>query len=152
MKVLKEERGFSLIEVVASLIIITIVLLSFSQLFIQSNKIVHKNNEKLITVNLADAMLVRLKSESFSYNPDFSNVNEYFKDTIETDPVKKKPPTLIKMNNKEYVVSYVSSQSNSKIINSNYSETNLKLVKVVVTVTAPDGKTKGSSEGYVALE
>lgn len=151
MKVLKEERGFSLIEVVAAIVIIGIVLLSFSQLFIQSNKIAHKNNEKLTTINLADAMLVRLKSESFTHNPNISNVNDYFKDS-NSDPTQKKPPTLIKMNNKEYVVSYVASQSNSKINNSTYSETNLKLVKVVVTVTAPDGKTKGSSEGYVALE
>ncbi|HBT70926.1 MAG TPA: prepilin-type cleavage/methylation domain-containing protein, partial [Lysinibacillus sp.] len=34
----KNEGGFSLIEVVASLILITIILLSFFGLFIQSNK------------------------------------------------------------------------------------------------------------------
>ena len=40
MKSKKKESGFTLIEVVASIVIITIVLLSFSQLFIQSNKTV----------------------------------------------------------------------------------------------------------------
>ncbi|MBD8038249.1 type II secretion system protein [Solibacillus sp. A46] len=152
MKVLQKENGFSLIEVVAAIVIIGIVLLSFSQIFIQTSKTAHKNNEKLTTINLADAMLVRLKAESFIHNQTITDVNNYFKDMTESDPTKKKPPTLIKMNDKEYKVSYVASQSNSLVNNATYSEKDLKLVKVVVTVTAPDGKTKGSSEGYVALE
>ncbi|MGN7478840.1 type IV pilus modification PilV family protein [Solibacillus silvestris] len=152
MKLLKQERGFSLIEVVAAILIVGIVLVSFSQLFIQSNKIAHKNNEKLITVNLADAMLVRLKAESFTYSSTITDPNKYFIDTTQSDRTKKKPPTLIRMNDKDYEVSYNASQNNQMITNASYSEKDLKLIKVVVTVTAPDGKTKGSSEGFVALE
>lgn len=149
---LKKERGFSLLEVVAAIVIIGIVLLSFSQIFIQTSKTAHKNNEKLATINLADAMLVRLKAESFNLDPTIIDVNNYFKDTTENDPTKKKPPTLIKMNDKEYEISYVASQSKDNFENAQYTEFDLNLIKVVVTVTAPDGKIKGSSEGYVALE
>ncbi|MEO4053320.1 type II secretion system protein [Solibacillus sp. CAU 1738] len=149
---LTSQRGFSLIEVVASIVIITIVLISFSQLFVQSNKTAAHNNEKLVTVNLADAALVKLRSETFTKNSSITNVNDYFVDNVETDATKKKPPREIKMNGKTYSVSYVASQSATNVPNSNNSEKDLNLIKVVVTVTAPDGKIKGSSEGYVSLE
>lgn len=152
MKPTKKESGFTLLEVVASIVIITIVLLSFSQLFIQSNKTAAHNNERLVTINLADAALVKLKSQSFTKDASFTNVNQYFEDNVESDLTKKKPPLAIQMNGKTYAVSYVPSQSNINVMNSNYSEEDLDLIKVVVTVTAPDGKIKGSSEGYVSLE
>ena len=148
----KEESGFNLIEVVASIVIIGIILISFSQLFIQSNKTAAHNNEKLVTINLADAMLVKLKSETFTKDSSITDMNKYFKDSSEPDHTKKKPPLAIQMNGKTYAVSYQASQSNSKLANSNYSEEALGLIKVVVTVTAPNGKIKGSSEGYVSLE
>lgn len=62
----KKESGFTLIEVVASIVIITIILLSFSQLFIQSNKTAAYNNEKLVAINMAEAELERLKMSPFS--------------------------------------------------------------------------------------
>lgn len=152
MKLFKQERGYSLIEVVAAIVIIGIVLLGFSQMFIQSNKIAHKNNEKLVTVNLADAMLASLKHGSLTKDSTITNLNHYFMDNSETDRTKKNPPTLIRMNGKEYDVTYTASQNKDKVENATYSEEQLNLIKVVVTVTAPDGKTKGASEGYVSLE
>ena len=152
MKFIKKERGFTLIEVVASIVIIGIVLISFSQLFIQSNKTAAYNNEKLVTINLADAMLVKLKAESFTKDTSITDVNKYFEDNSEPENSMKNPPLAIKMNNKTYAVSYEASQNNAELDNSNYSEEQLDLIKVVVTVTAPDGKIKGSSEGYVSLE
>lgn len=156
MKSITKERGFTLIEVVASIVIIGIVLISFSQLFIQSNKTAVYNNEKLVTINLADAALTKLKAQSFTKDSTITHteVNKYFVDNVELDPTKKKPPTEIQMNGKKYSVSYAASQSEKPedINNSKNSEEKLGLIKVVVTVTAPDGKIKGSSEGYVSLE
>ena len=152
MKLLKKQRGISLVAVVAAIVIIGIILISFSQLFIQSNQVAHKNNERLVTIQLADAMLARLRAESFTHNNAITDPNDYFIDRLETDETKKRPPTLIRMNGKNYNIKYSASQSNQNVENTSYSEKALKLVKVVVTVTAPDGKTKGSSEGYVALE
>lgn len=152
MKQLKNERGFTLIEVVASLVIITIVLISFSQLFVQSNKTANYNNEKLTTINLADAALVKLKSLPLTKDTSITDVNSYLIDSIESNPQKMKPVKAIELNGKLYNVTYVASQSKDVITNAKNTEEQLNLIKVIVTVTAPDGKIKGSSEGYVSLE
>lgn len=154
MKFINNEEGVSLIELLAAMAIVTILLLSFAQLFIQSNKTAAYNNEKLVTINLADAALAKLQSETFTKRPAITNVNEYFIDSEEKLPTNKKPPVAIEMNGKTYAISYEASQSGAApdMGNFNYSEKTLNLIKVVVTVTAPDGKIKGSSEGYVSLE
>lgn len=148
------EQGFSLIEVVASIVIVTILLISFAQLFVQANKTAAHNNEKLVAINLADAALAKLQAETLAKNSSITDVNHYFVDNSVNDPTQKKPPLAILMNGKNYSITYKASQNNKKelITNSTYSEKELDLIKVVVTVTAPDGKIKGSSEGYVSLE
>lgn len=148
------EQGFSLIEVVASIVIVTILLISFAQLFIQANKTAAHNNEKLVTINLADAVLAKLQSETFARDSSITDVNNYFFDNSVNDPAQKNPPLAIWMNGKSYSITYKASQNNKKelITNSTYSEKELDLIKVVVTVIAPDGKIKGSSEGYVSIE
>jgi prepilin-type N-terminal cleavage/methylation domain-containing protein len=151
---IRSEQGFSLIEVVASIVIVSILLISFAQLFIQTNKTAAYNNEKLVTINLADAALAKLQAETFAKNPNITNVNHYFIDNSITEPALKNPPLAILLNGKIYSITYTASQNNKKefITNSTYSEKELDLIKVVVTVTAPEGKIKGSSEGYVSLE
>ena len=146
------ERGFSLIEVVASIVIITILLVSFSQLFVQANKTAAYNNEKLVTINLADAVLAKLRSETFTKNPTITDMNDYFKEPTNIDPSKRKIPIEIQMNGQTYSISYKASQSGDVIKNSIFTEQTLDLIKVVVTVSAPNGKIKGSTEGYVVLE
>lgn len=47
MKLLKEERGISLVEVVASLVLITIILISFFSFFVQSKK-THVASESIV--------------------------------------------------------------------------------------------------------
>ncbi len=70
-KIFKSQGGFSLIEVVASLVIITIILLSFFGLLIQTNK-TGKSSEQII-----DATYLAQKEMEKMYN--------YFKSTtIET--------------------------------------------------------------------
>lgn len=141
---LKEEKAFTLVEVVASIVIITIVLLSFAQIFIQTNKTAHLNNEKLVVVNLADAVLERERAEP-RQEKLVTDLTEYF-----NSEEQKKP---IVLNGKRYTISYaVTQQAIQKPKNSNFTEKELNLIKLVVTVTAPNGKTKGSSEGYVFIE
>lgn len=62
---MNDEKGFTLVEVIASIVIIGIVLISVSQLMIQSNNAASINNEKLVAIDLADAVLQRLKAESY---------------------------------------------------------------------------------------
>lgn len=145
----KNEKGFSLIEVIASIVIISIVLLSFFQLFVQSNKTAVANNEKLVVINLADATLERIKATPIKEDPNIINVNEYFNSG--TTNANIYPKSLV-LNNTKYLISYKASQSDNTLKNAKYSEKDLNLIKVVVTVTAENRKTKGSSEGYVSIE
>ena len=156
MKYSQNENGISLIEVVASLAIITLILLSFSQFFIQAKKTSAYNNEKIVTINLADGVLARLQNRTYT-NLNTSDLSVYFQDTQQSDPLLKNPPTAIQINDKVYTVTYKLSQAPEKLKKeevpiSYYSEAELGLIKVVVTVTSPNGKTKGSSEGYVVIE
>lgn len=89
MMKLKSEKGFSLIEVVASIVLISIILLMFAQIFVSTNHTAAVNTEKLVTINLADAVLAKLKSEPL---PKLSttDLNDYFKDPTELDKKKEK--------------------------------------------------------------
>ncbi len=148
---IKSQRGFSLIEVVASIVLLSIILVTFAQIFISSNKTATINTEKLVTVNLADAVLAKLKSEPLPKIAT-SDLNEYFIDTTEPKDTEKNPPLEMELNDKSYTITYTPSQNSTKYANSNFTEKDLNLIKVVVTVTSPNGKTKGSSEGYVSIE
>ena len=149
MKTIKNPKGFTLIEVVASLIIISIVLLSFSQIFIQTNRAAATNTEKLVTINLADAMLARVRANTYTKAAD---IQSYFVDNTQSNKKLKNPPLEIDLNGKTYTVSYKASQNTATAKNAQFTEKDLNLVKVVVTVTSPNGKTTGSSEGYVSIE
>lgn len=152
-KLSKNDNGFTLIEVIASITIITIVLISFSQIFIQSNKTASINTEKLVTINLADAMLAKVRAKSYTkITLTSATVQDYFINRTKTYKKLMDPPLEIELNGRTYAISYQASQSTSKPANSSFSEKDLNLIKVVVTVTAPDGKTKGSSEGYVSID
>lgn len=136
MKILKEERGFSLIEVVASLVMITIVLLSFSQLFIQSNKTAAYNNEKLVAINMAEAELERLKMTPFiEYLPTINSSSLY---NFKTPQDIKK--TLYSGN--IYSLNINATQTSE--------EQKRKLINVVVTVKYKNSQS--TVEGYIKYE
>lgn len=59
----------------------------------------------------------------------------------------------MELNKEIYTITYTPSQQNNRnYVNSQFTEKDLNLIKVVVTVTSPNGKTKSSSEGYVSIE
>ncbi|MEK5216309.1 type IV pilus modification PilV family protein [Psychrobacillus sp. FSL H8-0487] len=134
MKKCQNEKAFTLVEVVASLTLISIILLSFFQIFIQTSKVADTNTEKLVTINLADAQLERLQIDSSE-----------LKSIGITGMSAERGVSLISisLNNKYYDV-------NVKIY-PNSNDQNLKLYNLVVTVTSQNGKTKSSVEGYVSL-
>ena len=53
----KSERGFTLVEVLASVVIISIVLIGVVNLLIFTNKTAVSNNDKLVAINLAKASI-----------------------------------------------------------------------------------------------
>lgn len=142
----KDQSGFTLVETLASLVLLSIILLGFFQLFVHTNKTAKVNNEKLIVINLADGVLEGLKAKPMK-EIETNNVQDYFTYLNPTNPANS-----IELNNRVYKVTYQASQSSTIYGNNSNSEKILKLIKVVVTVTAPDGKTKSTTEGYVSIE
>ncbi|MBD8034550.1 MULTISPECIES: type IV pilus modification PilV family protein [Solibacillus] len=137
MKVLKKEEGFTLIEVVSSIVIITIVLLSFSQLFIQSNKTAAYNNEKLVAINMAEAELERLKLMPFAeYLPSIDSTKLYNFETI--SDIEKK----LYSDGDNYRLNIKATQTSE--------EKNRKLINIVITVKYRNSKS--TVEGYIRYE
>lgn len=61
-----KEEGFTLIEVLAALIILSIVFIAATSFFSQSLSFTKKNEHKTVTVNLARNALVYLEKQSFT--------------------------------------------------------------------------------------
>ena len=145
VKLIRQQDAMTLIEVVCSVVIIGIILISFTQLIIKANETTAYNNDKLVTINLADAALAKLQGTTLKKDPSITNFNQYF---VESNGV----PSTIQLNGNSYTVSYQASQTNSSFYAGGNTEKDLNLVKVVVTVEAPGGKKSSSSEGYVKIE
>lgn len=105
---MNNEKGFTLIEVLASLVIVTIILLAFSQIFISNNQYANKNTEKLVVVNLADAYLERIRVTAMYREKEI----DFF---------------VFEMNGKAYQVKVESNQTQE--------EKDRKIQNVVVTVS-----------------
>lgn len=123
----KNEKGFTLIEVIASLAIISLILILFSQFFIQNYQTANQNTEKLVAINLADGFLERLKVE----RPNPATIEHSFDQQLQ-------------LNDKTYLFSVSQSQ--------NAREMNMKIINVVVTVQIENSETKGVVEGYVSYD
>lgn len=59
----KQEEGFTLVEILASVVIISIILFGVFNFIIFSNKTAATNNEKLVATHLAKSTLERIKVE-----------------------------------------------------------------------------------------
>lgn len=130
------EKGFSLLEVLGSLVILTIIFLSFFQIFINSNKIAAVNNEKLVMIYLADANLERTKIDPFEHLPKIDpKSNSLYKET---------KAHKISLNDKEYTVTLNTTQ--------NLKEKELNMFNIEVKVTSNTYKSSSSVEGYVIYE
>lgn len=85
---LKNNKGFSLIEVIAALLIITIILLSFFSLLIQTKKTEVRSNETVVATYIAQAVMEEIYylSTTMDYDKnnetikDLKNPETYFKD------------------------------------------------------------------------
>lgn len=140
---IKKENGFTLIEVVASIVIITIVLTSFAALFIQNNKTAVYNNEKLVVINLAHAELERLKIDPFIKNGEgVNNQGKITKPT--TSNYTDKTTKITSLNNRDYTITITANQSAQEKI--------FKIINVTIEAMSSNGKAKNSVEGYVEYD
>ncbi len=74
---LKNNKGFSLIEVIASVLIITIILLSFFSLLIQTKKTEVRSNETVVATYIAQAVMEEIYY--LSTTMDYAQNNETIK-------------------------------------------------------------------------
>lgn len=70
---LKNNKGFSLIEVIAALLIITIILLSFFSLLIQTKKTEVRSNETVVATYIAQAVMEEIYYLSTTMDYDENN-------------------------------------------------------------------------------
>lgn len=139
---MKSEKGFTLIEVLVSLVLISIVLTSFMAIFANTDRLAVSNSEKLVVINLADAYLERIKIQPTEFigtlPPSMSNCTPAVANTTcKTVTVNSSP-----VNGKSYVVKITLKQ--------NLTEKKLSLLDTVIKVSSPDSKVSSSVEGYVS--
>lgn len=137
----KKEDGFTLIEVVASIAIMSIILLGVVQLLTFTNKVAESNNSKLVTTHLAKATIERMKIQPETYfNPD--ELGNYTIDDCLPDQCSDLYQFLV--NDQRYDVAIEANQTAEEKV--------LHLINVVVTVELANKQTKSTVEGYVIHE
>jgi len=164
------EKAFTLIEVVASIVIITIVLLGIAALVIQSSTVAHSNNEKLVVIHLANATLEKIKTNSTIVKEAIEAAPSPTSDRIEVPltNLQLDDVTTIEINNTPYTIAKLNDQFyqlNAYKIPCTENASKLNLVNVLVEVkhirieTTSDGTPhsitnlleKSQLEGFVQI-
>ena len=153
MKIVKKMDGFTLVEILISLVILSIIILAFLNLFVFTNKTTVVNNDQLVAIHLAKSTMERIKMNPFSYidEPDNDRFNQpqvYTADSCSNRPDPDECELLFSplINNKTYEVQVTVSQT--------ANEKAIRLMNVLVEVNLQNSKTPISSkvEGYVSYE
>lgn len=83
MKIYKQkEEGLTLVEILAALVILGIVLVSFMSFFSQSAKFTTFNNEKLTAVQVAEDVVASVRENNLNYQDLYP---EYKIDVVRSD-------------------------------------------------------------------
>lgn len=144
---LRKEQGVTLIEVLASIVIISIILMGVFSLLIFTNKSAVSNNSKLVSINLAKATIERMKvaPEEFMDMDEIKVKPVPFEEVFNKDNCKPKPncENLYEhnVNNQTYDVEIT--------VNQTPEEKDLKLVNIVVTISLEKRNINSIVEGYV---
>lgn len=135
---MKNEKGLTLVEVLAAVVLISIVLMGFMALFGTTNKLAVTNSEKLVVINLADAHLERLKTDPIIY---FKDAGLTFPTAKITNRIEETRAETI--NGKNYLVTIELTPPNSSLQNAQ------SLLNVLITVKASTSNLSSSVEGFV---
>ena len=144
-KIRSNESGFTLVELLASIIILSIIILGIFQMFIFSAKTATSNQTKLVTTHLAKATIERIKVDAESYfsfdQVEVGNTKIFDKENCTARDCELFTMTV---NDLSYEVEIEVSQDSA--------EKDLNLINVIVTVTQPEKKLSSKLEGYVVDE
>jgi prepilin-type N-terminal cleavage/methylation domain-containing protein len=138
MRAMLTEKGFSLIEILISLMILSVSVIGISQFFHQANQISVGNNNKLVATNLARMTLERLQNDYESYE---IKVRPAVYDKSKCTSSDCSDIYEILINNTKYETKITVKPQVGK-------ETAIQLFPVKVTIYFSDNKST-SVEGYV---
>lgn len=144
---MNNENGVTLVEVLASMVIISIILLGVYSLMTFTNKHAVSNNAKLVSINLAKATIERIKIKPEEYFDVETLTEEEFPAqgyTFNADnctPKKCSNVYLLEVNDTEYKVEIYLTQDED--------ERDLKLINVIVTISLEERNINSVVEGYV---
>lgn len=148
MRQVNKEKAYTLVEVLASILIISIIVIGIFQLFFFSGSTAKSNETKLVTTHLAKATIERIKIDYKSFIPVDKIVkdNAYYKFNKDNCATYKNCEMyIIKVNDLIYEVEVTVSQRETH-------EKELNLFDVLVEVTHPDKNISSKLEGYVVHE
>ena len=93
-KLFHNERGMTLVELLAAIALLCIVLVTFMSLFTQSAKFTAHNNEKLTNVQVAEDVIADIRQGIYQNSLIFKKDNYTVEITIEEGPVELKLATV----------------------------------------------------------
>lgn len=137
---MKDNRGFTLVEVLASLTILGIVFIGFMTVFPQMTKFNEKTEDKLVTMNLAKQELARISNKSDILG-DMQEINEEIKRYTHSDE-----------NGFDYVVDYYVKPDLDKTSFDNFTKfeevislhkLHIKIIKNGITISETFGYIEG---------
>lgn len=151
-RIVKKREGFSLVEVLLSLVILSIIVVTFLDFFVFTNKTAVKNNDQLIAIHLAKSTMERIKLDPFSFidapvnNQNLTSSVYTIDNCPNPDPKQCELLFAPTINDRAYEIQVTVSQNNQ--------EKKVGLLNVLVNVNAIDSETPISSsvEGYVSYE
>lgn len=136
---MRNNHGFTLVEILASIVILALLATVFFQMFIFSQKTTTGNQEKLVAINIAQGVLERLKNGAY---PEITNPGIYSEDNCISSDEKCINKYKINVNNLNYSI---------KIEVSEELESGIDLHSAEVKVYDDNGKIESKVKGFVEL-
>lgn len=153
------QKAFTLIEVLASVLILTLIIFGSMALLNFTNTMAKSNNEKIVAVNLAKATLERINVKATDFiDPEIDlEDTRYDSPLIFTQASCKNNLTCENLyqpqiNDKIYEVEVYVSQDKKAREDEKYSEKELGLLNIKIIVNLAESDVSGQAEGYIDEE
>lgn len=144
------ESGFTLVEVLASLVIISIIFIGAFNLIISTNEVAVSNNNRLVAINLGKATIERVKNNpSIYFNQPEANDIDYDYGVSDCASINESETDIDNCQNLYDVTINDNEYSITLRVNQDSDEEKLNLIDLLVTVELPGENIKHQVEGYV---
>ncbi|WLV24113.1 prepilin-type N-terminal cleavage/methylation domain-containing protein [Aciduricibacillus chroicocephali] len=137
------EHGFTLVEVLASLVILSVLLAGVYNLMLYLNKAAISNNDRLVAINLGKGAMERMQLDPASYLVDKGTFPKTMTAAACTNDTCRSLYEPF-VNDETYMLTVEASQTPR--------EKELGLVNVLVTVQGKENRVTNQIEGYVNIQ